>query len=477
MRFKNKRNFILFGCLVILSGCATTGKQVSKDGSCKATTSLNAPCSSETTGSITVPIRQTEQTHSFHQAEFASTLATPEVLAALARRDAAGEEIAKARAMMLPTVSLNAQAGLLQERSNSFPGAASGSEYSYGLSVEVPLYQGGRAQAAMKAARASHRAAGEAAKDSLLSTTYGVLLANAAVQRQKTTIAVRQRQEQQLRRLRDSVSTEVAAGAASQADLNDINRQLARLAVVREQAKIGLASAEQILLQYNISVPAGAKTPSFAARLSKSEPELIETALRNNPRIAQRSALVESATARVEEAKGAYKPTVSLSLGLNGEESETYSNERDHSANAFVRFSIPIYTGGMRSADLRQKHSEETAASYERDAAVNGVTAAVRAASARRARAEDAMRLAHMEKRNAQAALDGVKQERKLGDRTVYDEIRLNEDVANADIHIAEAQYEVLAAEYTLAAEIGMLSDFVGASVPGEKRSPEVALN
>lgn len=477
MRFMSKTSFFLFGCLILLSGCATTNKKVEKDGVCEVTNRLNAPCSSETTGSITAPIRQTEQTHAFHQAEFASTLATPEVLAALARRDAAGEEVAKARAMMLPTASLNAQAGLLRERNSSFPGDASGSEYSYGLSVEVPLYQGGRAQAALKAAKASHRAAGEAARDSLLSTTYGVLLANAAVQRQKTTIAVRQRQEQQLRRLRDSVSTEVAAGAASQADLNDINRQLARLAVVREQAKLGLVSAQQMLLQYNVSVPAGAKTPSFAALLSKSEFELIETALRNNPRIAQRSALVETATARVEEAKGAYKPTVSLSLGLNGEESDTYTNERDHSANAFVRFSIPIFTGGMRSADLRQKHSEEKAASFERDAAINGVTAAVRAANARRARAEDAIRLARTEKRNAQAALDGVKQERKLGDRTVYDEIRLNEDVANADIHIAEAQYEVLAAEYTLAAEIGMLSNFVGASIPGDKHSPEVALN
>ncbi len=461
----------------LLGGCATTGKQPPKDESCNGPVGSAVACPGETTGSISVPIRGTEQEHSFQHAAFASTLMTPDVLAALARRDAAGEEVEKARAMMLPTASFNSQAGLVSTREGAYPGSADGSEYSYGLSVEVPLYQGGRAMAAMKAAKADHVAANEAAKDSLLSTTYAVLLANAAVQRQKTAIAALHQQERTLQRLRNSVRTEVDAGAASRTDLDDVKRQLSRLAIDREQAKIGLANAEQTLLQYGIAGPADGVMPSFASRLARTDDELIETALRNNPRIARRAALMESARARVEGAKGAYKPTVSLSLGLNREERNIREREREHSANAFVRFSIPIYTGGMRSADLRQKNSEQMAATLERDAAVNGVTAAVRSAIARRARAESMIKLAQAEKRNAVSTLAGVKQERKLGDRTVYDEIRLNGDIADAEISLAEARYELLASEYTLAAEIGLLDDFVGAAIPQKKQPAELAFN
>ena len=472
MGYTWKNTVFLLVCLSLVAGCSTTAAKRKGEACAEAT-----GCASETASPVSAPLRATEDVRAFQHGEFASTLMTPDVLAMLARRDAAGEEIAKARAMMLPSVSLDAQAGYLRDHGVGYPNSADGNAYSYGLSVEVPLYQGGRAMAAMKAAKADHMAASEAAKDTLLSTTYAVLLATAAAQRQKTAVAVLQGQERKLRGLRNSVGAEVDAGAASRTDLDDVNRQLARLAIEREQAKIGLATAEQTLMQYGITAPANGMLPSFASQLGRTEAELIETALRNNPRIAQRAFLMESASARVEGAKGAYKPTVSLSLGLNGEGRDIYNREEEHSARANVRLSFPLYTGGMRSADLRQKNSEQTAATLERDAAVNGVTAAVRSAIARRARAGGMIKLAQAEKRNAASALAGVKQERKLGDRSVYDEIRLNEDIANAEIRLADAKYELLASEYTLAAEIGLLNDFVGTTIPKTKRLDQLALN
>mgnify|MGYP001564687788 CR=1 FL=1 len=465
MRSTVARAMILAVGLSAVAGCSTTGqRRVSADMDCKKLDTPSNVCASETTGSI----KPATATYAFEHAEFGPTLNTPEVFAALARRDAASEEIAKAHSMIMPKVNLEAQAGGLSERDAGYRYGSSGNAYSYGLSVEVPIYQGGRAAAAMKVARADHAVANEQAKDVMLSTAYNILLSQALVGRQKAAIAAYDRQEKQLRRLRASIDTEVSAGAASRVDLNDINRQLARLSVNRQQARIQLTGAQQTLVRYGAPQEVN-QGLALAARMPKSEAELIATALSNNPRIGERLARMDGAAARVEGAKAAYNPNLSLQLGVMGEESSTYGGSRDHSGSAVVRFSVPLFTGGLRSADIRQKQEEERAALFERDAAVNGVAAAVRAAIDRQARAAEMLRLANMEKRNAVAALEGVKKERALGERSVFDEIRLNEDITNADINLANARYESLTAEYTLAAEIGLLDDLMGAEVSVRK--------
>jgi outer membrane protein len=464
------RAMILAFSLSAIAGCSTTGqRRDAADMDCNKLETPSTVCASETTGSI----KPAAGNYAFEHAEFGPTLNTPEVFAALARRDAASEEVAKANAMIMPRVNLEAQAGGLSERDSGYSYGSSGNAYSYGLSVEVPIYQGGRAEAAMKVARADHAAASEQAKDVVLSTTYSILLSQALVERQKAAIAAYDRQEKQLKRLRNSIDTEVAAGAASRVDLNDINRQLARLSVNRQQARIQLAGAKQTLMRY--SAPQNLiQESALAARMPKSEAELIATALSNNPRIGERLARMDGAAARVDGAKAAYNPNLSLLLGVRGEESSTYGGSRDHNGSVVVRFSVPLYTGGLRSADIRQKQEEERAAIFERDAAVNGVTAAVRAAIDRRARAAEMLRLANTEKRNAVAALEGVKKERALGERTVFDEIRLNEDITNADINLASARYESRAADYTLAAEIGLLDDLAGSEVSLRKTARSV---
>jgi outer membrane protein TolC len=61
------------------------------------------------------------------------------------------------------------------------------------------------------------------------------------------------------------------------------------------------------------------------------------------------------------------------------------------------------------------------------------------------------------ELRSAKSMLSGVRAERKVGERSTFDEIRAIENVTSAETNLNAAKYELQAAEYTLAAETGVI--------------------
>lgn len=394
---------------------------------------------------------------------FGAVANAPEILAAEARSNAAGEEVAMAMAAKRPTAGFLATAGGGTERNDDDAGQRSGGTYSYAIGVEIPLYLGGRANAAISAAKADHRASNEATKDRRVATAYELALALVRIKQQREAIAILDRQEKALHKLAGEVKAELKGGGTSRVDVDDVNRQLAHIAVVREEARLAIAEAEYTTGRLGVS--GDLRLPDTAhLGLPDNEQDLIALAMRDNPRVKERAARVDGAEARVAQAKGELMPTVSAGLRLTGENGLLPGVGNSHEGVAEVRFSMPIYLGGSRSAQIRQKKDERLSAVLERDAAVEGVVAAVRSAMDRRSKAQRMHALALVEKRSAAAMLDGLRAERKVGERSTFDEIRAIENFANADLNLNTARFQLQAADYTLAAETGLIDRLVGAS-------------
>lgn len=446
-------------CLTI-AGCANGSlRQTTNHESC-AIGSQASETPPTTTGCIPPP-PQRVMTNAGSYA-FSSVGNAPEILAAEARSNAAGEEVNKALAAKLPTVGLLATAGGGTEINNIDEGRRTGGTYSYALGVEIPLYQGGRADAAISAARADHRASTEATKDRRVATAYELALALARISQQREAIVILDRQERTLRRLAGEVRAEIKGGATSRVDVDDVNRQLAHIAVAREEARLAVTEAEYTTRRLGISPDA--KLPGTAGLgLPGNEQELVALAMRENPRVKERVARVEGADFRVAQAKGEMLPTVSAGVRLIGEQGLLADVDDSHQGVAEVRFSLPIYTGGSRSATIRQRADEKLSALLERDAAVEGVVAAVRSAIDRRNKARRMLTLAEAEKRSSATMLEGLRAERKVGERSTFDEIRAIENFANAELNLSQARYQLRAADYTLAAETGQMERLVSA--------------
>lgn len=393
--------------------------------------------------------------------DLASINTHPEILAADARRDAAGEDIARARSTLLPNAGMEASAGYATGDGDDFDTRASGNAYSYALRVDFPLYQGGRGQAAVAAAKAEYRASGEVANDRRISASYELALALIEVNRQKGAVQIFGRQAALLTKLKRGIETEMKAGAASRVDVDDVERQLSRLSVERERARLLIAQASRTALRLGISPDT--KLPDVSKLYMPSdEQDLIELAVNNNPRVRERDARAEAAKARVGEAKGDMLPTLSAGLSVGGGQDTLPGVDRNVVGRGEVRFSLPIYTGGRVSATVRQRYDENRAAVLDADAARLGVTAAIRTAFDRRALAARMYSLAQAERRNAASGLEGVRAERKVGERSTFDEIRAIADLANSEINLNGAHYDVLAADYTIAAETGLIGELFG---------------
>lgn len=388
---------------------------------------------------------------------------SPEILAAEARHSAAAEEIDIARAAKLPTAGIQASYGAGSEYSSSYAGYSgqrSGNVYSYALGVEIPLYQGGRTDAAIAAARADHRASGEAATDRRVATGYELAIALLRIQQQRELIAALDRQRSALGKLRDNVQVELTAGSASRVDLDDIGRQVARIAVFRESAQLAIADAERTTKR--LGAPNNAKPPRIAQlKLGESKQALLDLALQNNPRIRERGARVDAAKARIDQAKGELLPTVSVGMRAGGEKTELAVADKIHGGRAELRLSMPFDLSGVHSATIRRRSDEKLAAQFDREAALDGVSAAVNSAFERRARARKMHTLAQAERRSAVAMLEGVRAERKVGERSTFDEIRAIENLTSAETSMNLAKYELHAAEYTLAAETGLIERLI----------------
>lgn len=391
---------------------------------------------------------------------------SPEVLAAEARQSAAAEDVDIARAAKLPTAALQASYGGGTEYSSSYSGYSaqrSGNAYSYALAVEIPLYQGGRTDAAIAAARADYQASGEAATDRRVATSYELAIALLRIQQQRELISTLDRQRSALGKLRDNVQVELTANSASRVDLDDIGRQVARIAVSRESAQLAIADAERTTMR--LGAATNAKPPHVSQlKLAESKQTLMDLALQNNPRIRERGARVDAAKARIDQAKGELLPTVSVGMRAGGEKTELAVADKIHGGRAELRLSMPFDLSGVLSATIRRRSDEKLAAQFDRDAALDGVSAAVNSAFERRARARRMLTLAQAERRSAVAMLEGVRAERKVGERSTFDEIRAIENLSSAEISINSAKYELQAAEYTLAAETGLIQRLMAPS-------------
>lgn len=397
---------------------------------------------------------------------------SPEVRAAQARVNAADEEIAKAEALGRPSAALIAAGGASLEHNDAYRHTYGGGIYSYALGLDIPIYQGGRTEAAVEAARAEARASDEAMSDRRIATAYELALALLRINEQRNLIAALGRQEEMLQQFRREVATEMAVGAASRVDLDDIDRQIARIRVISEQARQIITQMEQVTQR--LGVPSNSRLPDAAALgIVDDEKGLVAIAMRNNPRIRERAARIEAARARITHAQGELLPTVTAGLRAAGEGGSLPTVDIRNEGRAEVRFSMPFDISGGVAANISQKSHEKVAADLEHIAAQDGVKAAVRAAVERRRQARRLLELARQERQASEAMLTGVRSERRVGERSVFDEIRSIENLTSAEVSLTGAAYDLRAAEYTIAAETGLITRLLERPLPIE---PPVAI-
>ena len=155
-------------------------------------------------------------------------------------------------------------------------------------------------------------------------------------------------------------------------------------------------------------------------------------------------------------------PGVSLGAGLSRSFRDSspgsISDGSSSSANIGATLTIPIYQGGRASAQVRQSKEELGQARIEVDVSRDQVRAAVTSAWTQYTAGSEVVAANRELVSAAQLALDGVIEERNVGQRTTLDVLNAQADVIGAQINLVSAERDVVVASYAILSAIGRLS-------------------
>src|SRR5256885_2189458 len=212
----------------------------------------------------------------------------------------------------------------------------------------------------------------------------------------------------------------------------------------------------------SIGVEAGRLTPAMP--VDRFSPRTLEgaraRAATEHPSITVANYNVDVAVFQVKIAEGALYPSLQLQGSVNKSfgSATNLNTLQNFSASIGGQLSVPIYQGGQEYATIRQ--AKETLGQRRldldtaRDQGQSNVTQGWGQLEAAKAQIESTTAQVNA----AEIALNGVREEARVGQRTTLDVLNAQQDLVNARVALVTAQRDRVVASYTLLASTGALS-------------------
>ncbi len=176
---------------------------------------------------------------------------------------------------------------------------------------------------------------------------------------------------------------------------------------------------------------------------------------------------VDTATLQVKIAEGALYPTVTLTASAKYQHEPQLNIKETFIASAVAGVTIPLYQGGAEYSTIRQ--SKETVGQRRLDLATtrDQARANVVTAWSQHEAAKAQIQAAQEQVTASEVALNGVREEARVGQRTTLDVLNAQQALVNARVNLVTAQRNRVVASYALLAAVGRLGPQVlGLGIP-----------
>lgn len=335
---------------------------------------------------------------------------------------------------------------------------------SFGVELRQTLFDGFQTKNNVRAAEARVRAANEALRNTEQNTLFNAAAAYMDVIRDRQIAALRERNlaflKEQVRAARSRF--EVGEGTRTDVAQAEAGRSgaVAQLSAARAAVLSSSAVYRQVIGDDPGKLrPAGPLAKLLPAKLGQA----IAIAAAEHPAIKSTQNLVDASSYAVKSAEGALLPGVTASAGVSrgyrhNSPDLTGTSGTFNSANIGATLTIPIYQGGAAATNVRRSKEELGQARIEVDVAHDGVRAAVTSAWTQYTASAEVVAASREAVSAAQLALDGVIEERNVGQRTTLDVLDAQDGVISAQINLVTAERDLVVASYAILSAIGRLS-------------------
>lgn len=375
---------------------------------------------------------------------------------------ATDENVSKANSGYRPTVQGTAQFGYARTdgtifsqtiHSNTFPNQA-------GFTVTENIFNGNRTTNGVKQAESQVMQSREQTRNTEQNTLQNgataymnVLRDTAILELNKNNITVL---EEQLRQTRDRFNV-------GEVTRTDVAQAESSLATARSQYFTAQANLSTSIANYRQIIGVEPHRLEAARPIDRLLPSRLEdaivVALAEHPGIQAAFHNVDAAALQVQIAEGALYPTLNVVAGVTQANAQqglpTYSQFQ---ATALAQLNVPLYQGGQEYATIRQAKELLAQARLQADLQRDQIRANVVSAWGQLESSKAVIRSSEAAVKSSEIALDGVREEAKVGQRTTLDVLMAQQTLLQSRVSLVTAQRDRVVASYAVDAATGRLT-------------------
>jgi outer membrane protein len=329
----------------------------------------------------------------------------------------------------------------------------------YGITATQTLYNGfqtanktRQAESQVQAARETLRTNEQTVLLSAVTAYMNLLRDGAILDLQRRNVEVLQ---EQLRQTRDRFNV-------GEVTRTDVAQSESRLASGRSQVLSAEATYKASLATYRqvIGVEPGKLTPgSPVDRFSPTTlPTAIGVATATHPTVTSAQYNVDVALLQVKVAEGALYPTLSVQGTAQQSNESSLTSLKSFNAAVLGQLSVPIYQGGAEYSLIRQAKETLGQKRLDLDTARDQARQTVVQSWGQLEAAKANIDATQAQVQASEIALNGVREEARVGQRTTLDVLNAQQELVNARVALVSAQRDRVVASFTLLSAVGRLS-------------------
>ncbi len=376
----------------------------------------------------------------------------PDLNAARAGLRATDEGVTIAKSGQRPTVTANATASAAQTALGGSNLTTDTLDASVGVTFTQSLFDGFQTRNNVRAAEADVLGGRQELVDQEQTILLSAAQIYANVIRDAEIVRVRQRNLEFLIEQRNAAQARFDVGEGTRTDIALAQAQLesARAQLLAAQAQF--KSSVAVYVQIIGTQPDNLQKPQpIDSLLPSSSGSAVQIGLRENPTILSAQYTADAAAFTVKAFEGALLPSVSL------QGSVAHNDGGANTGSVSATLSIPIYQGGAASARVRQSKETLGQARILVDSARRQVEQNVLTFWALLEASKASIAANRAQVSAAQLALQGVIEERNVGQSTTLDVLETQSNVLNAQESLAQSERDAVVNSYSLLNAIGRL--------------------
>jgi outer membrane protein len=331
--------------------------------------------------------------------------------------------------------------------------------YGFGIGIEQTLFDGFRTDNSVRQAEAGVLNARESLRNQEQTTLFeaataymNVLRDTAVLNLERNNVEVIEEQLRQVQARRD----------VGEITRTDVFQAQARLALSQSRASLAESNLRTSMGRYRQVIGVEPRALAPGRPVDHLVPRSVEQALRlsQEEHPAAKAALhaVDVAELQVRITEGELYPTLTLAGDVAQRFDVQAPGDEQFSASVVARLTVPIYEGGAVYARTRQAKETAGQRRLEADSTLDQVRSAVVSAWGQYEASKAQIAAAEAQVQASETALEGVRNEARVGQRTTLDVLNAQQELLNARVNLVTAQRDRVVASYAVVQAIGRLN-------------------